>query len=113
MGQYRKKPGDDDHYRKSDESWRAPVGGFRGHPEPASPATSSGPASSGGTSGNSWAVQDRTEDLTTQVKGGFSHDRQAPTTEFLILDRDGSGGQHIVIDDMGEEIYNGSHKDKR
>ncbi len=38
MGQYRKKPGDDDHYRKSDESWRAPIGGFRGHPEPANPA---------------------------------------------------------------------------
>ncbi len=35
MGQVRKKPGDDDHYRKSDDSWRAPAGGFTGHPAPA------------------------------------------------------------------------------
>lgn len=57
-------------------------------------------------SSTGWMTQDRTPDAHTSVKGGESYDLGVPTTEFVIADRDGSGHQHVVLDDGGNEIYN-------
>ncbi len=111
MGQVRKKPGDDDHYRKSDESWRAPVGGFRGHPTPASSAPSSDSSTSGDTY-RSWETQSKTDDVHVKVNAGWDQDHDVAVTDIEIFDRDGSGSQHVVIDDMGNELFNERRHDK-
>lgn len=53
-----------------------------------------------------WFEQDKNEDTNTQVKSGYSHDQGRATSEFVIADRDGSGHQHVVLDDHGNEIHN-------
>lgn len=53
-----------------------------------------------------WFTQDKSDDTHTSVKAGTSHDTGSATTEFIIADRDGSGHQHVVIDDHGNTIHN-------
>lgn len=56
--------------------------------------------------GNSYQTQDLTPDLHTKVNAGWSHDHQGPTSDFIIAARDGSGHQHVVMDQYGNEIHN-------
>ncbi len=52
-------------------------------------------------------VQSEDEEVSVKVRGGYSIDRQAPTTDIIIAHRDGSGDhQHVVVDDQGNEITN-------
>jgi chromosome segregation ATPase len=53
--------------------------------------------------------QDRTPDHVTKVKSGYSVDTGVPASDFLIIDRDGSGKQHIVIDHDGNQIMDERH----
>ncbi len=50
--------------------------------------------------GTGWVEQDVTEDTHTRVKAGESYDLGVPTTDVVIADRDGSGHQHVVLDDL-------------
>ncbi len=52
-----------------------------------------------------WFNHDKNEDTVTEVKAGYSRDHDVPVTEFVIADRDGSGHQHVVIDDSGNVIH--------
>jgi hypothetical protein len=53
-----------------------------------------------------WFSQDRNEDTKTQVKSGYDKSHDTPVTEFIIADRDGSGHQHVVIDEKGDTLHN-------
>lgn len=74
--------------------------------KPDTPAPSSG---SGGYGPRH--TQDRTDDVHVSVQGRESHDHGVATTDFVIADRDKSGHQHVVIDDMGNEIVNHRKED--
>jgi hypothetical protein len=56
--------------------------------------------------GNSYETQDQNADYHTKVNAGWSHDQQSPTSDFIIAARDGSGHQHVVLDQYGNEIHN-------
>ncbi len=53
-----------------------------------------------------WFTQDHSDDTHTSVKAGYSRDHDVAATDIIIADRDGSGHQHVVIDDSGNEIHN-------
>lgn len=56
-------------------------------------------------------IQSDNDDATVKVSAGYSKDLDKPTTSFIIIDKDDkSGHQHVVIDDDGNEIYNGWNK---
>jgi hypothetical protein len=58
------------------------------------------------TLGDSYSTQDINPDWHTKVNAGWSRDQQAPVSDFIIAARDGSGHQHVVIDQYGNEIHN-------
>ena len=49
-----------------------------------------------------WFTQDKNEDTHTHVKAGVNNDTGQVQTEFIIAQRDGSGHDHIAINDSGE-----------
>jgi hypothetical protein len=90
-GRVRVNPRDFDSYRESKSS---------------TPAASSASPAAGSSGYGPRHTQDRTADVHVTVQGRESHDHGVPTTDFIIADRDGSGHQHVVIDDQGNEIHN-------
>lgn len=53
-----------------------------------------------------YEAQYKDEGMVVKVKSDYSIDHNCWTTSIIIAPRDGSGHQHIVIDEQGREIYN-------
>lgn len=58
-----------------------------------------------------WFTQDKNEDTHTQVKSGEDKDGN-PQTEFVIANRDGSGHDHVAINDQGDTTSHTSRSEK-
>ncbi len=59
-----------------------------------------------------WFSQDKNDDTHTQVKSGVNNDTGKSQTEFIIAQRDGSGHDHIAINDSGETTSHTSRSEK-
>jgi hypothetical protein len=62
--------------------------------------------------GRGWFNQDKNSDTDTQVKAGHDNARGVDVTEAIIADRDGSGHQHVAIDDQGNTVHDARVEDR-
>jgi hypothetical protein len=58
--------------------------------------------------------QYRDDEVVVQVRSGYSHDQQVPTTDVQVNLRDGSGDhQHTVLDPYGDVIFDEWRRGRR
>ena len=61
-----------------------------------------------------WETQNVTAGIRTKVKSGENHDSGGtPQTEFIIARRDGSGHDHLAINDRGETTSHTSRSEDK